>query len=162
MMIFCNNLTNSGSTYLWRHRFTGILFCAVFLMLFLVPFEAEVASADSAYPDLRDTHDPELQRAIDTALGPSHPEFWAGVQKKEFSFVVADVTDLRHPKAAWYNPNLMLYAASLPKIAIVLGVFVEIDRGVIELDPEIRNQLIRMIRNSSNRDATALLNKVGF
>jgi beta-lactamase class A len=37
----------------------------------------------------------------------------------------------------------MLYAASLPKIAIVLGVFVEIERGKIKLDSETRNQLIR-------------------
>jgi beta-lactamase class A len=57
---------------------------------------------------------------------------------------------------------LMLYAASLPKIAIVLGVFVEIERGAIKLDSETRNKLIRAIRHSSNRDATALLHKVGF
>ena len=69
---------------------------------------------------------------------------------------------LHHPKVAWYNPSLMLYAASLPKIAIVLGVFVEIERGAIKLDSETRNQLIRTIRHSSNRDATALLHKVGF
>ena len=56
----------------------------------------------------------------------------------------------------------MLYAASLPKIAIVLGVFVEVERGKIKLDSQTRNQLIRTIRHSSNRDATALLHKVGF
>jgi beta-lactamase class A len=99
---------------------------------------------------------------MDNALGPSHPLFWSGVKKKEFGVVIADVTDLHHPKVAWYNPELMLYAASLPKIAIVLGVFVEIDRGRLKLDAETRNQLIRAVRNSSNRDATALLHKVGF
>ena len=76
--------------------------------------------------------------------------------------VIADVTNLHHPHVAWYNPDLMLYAANLPKIAIVLGVFVEIERGAIKLDSETRNQLIRMIRHSSNRDATALLLKVGY
>lgn len=134
-------------------------FCLVFILTF---FWAYGASAESGYPDLRDAHDLELQKAMDKALGPSHPEFWSGVQKKEFGVVVADVTDLHQPKVAWYNPNLMLYAASLPKIAIVLGVFVEIERGVIKLDSETRSQLIRMIRNSSNSDATALLLKVGF
>ena len=157
-----NIVYTSGFTYLWRHGFIRMLLCSVCLMFFLIAFGARVVTAESAYPDLRDAHDPELQKAMDTALGPSHPEFWSGVQKKEFGIVVADVTDLHHPKAAWYNPNLMLYAASLPKIAIVLGVFVEIDRGVIKLDKETRNQLIRAIRHSSNRDATALLHKVGF
>ena len=139
-----------------------MLLCSVCLMFFLITFGARVVTAESAYPDLRDTHDPELQKAMDAALGPSHPEFWSGVKKKEFSIVVADGTDLHHPKAAWYNPNLMLYAASLPKIAIVLGVFVEIERGVIKLDSETRSQLTRAIRHSSNRDATILLHKVGF
>jgi hypothetical protein len=122
------------------------------------------ADVDPAYwnPDLRDVHDPELQKALDAALGSSHPEFWSGVKKKEFGVVVADATDLHHPKVAWYNPNLMLYAASLPKIAIVLGVFVEIERGAIKLDSETRNQLIRTIRHSSNRNATALLHNLGF
>jgi beta-lactamase class A len=121
-----------------------------------------VVSAKSAFPDLRGAHDPKLQKAMDAALGPSHPEFWSGVKNKEFGVVIADVTDLHHPKVAWYNPNLMLYAASLPKIAIVLGVFVEVERGVIKLDDQTRSQLVRMIRHSSNRDATTLLNKVGF
>ena len=132
------------------------------LVLILTFFWVNSGLAETGYPDLRNVHDPQLQKALDNALGPSHPEFWDGVRKKELSIVVADVTDLHHPHVAWYNPDRMLYAASLPKIAIVLGVFVEIERGAIELDSETRNQLIRMIRHSSNRDATALLYKVGF
>jgi len=119
------------------------------------------AAAQPPYPDLRDAHDAELQAAMDQALGATR-DFWDGVRKRELSIVVADVTDLRHPRVAWYNPDLMLYAASLPKIAIVFGVFVEVDRGALTLDDETRQQLIRAVRNSSNRDATALLNKVGF
>ncbi|MEJ2285929.1 MAG: hypothetical protein P8X85_20330, partial [Desulfobacterales bacterium] len=162
MKKFCNNLYSSRFTYLYRQGFIGKLSCAVCLVLSLVLFSADFASAESTYPDLRNAHDSELQKAMDKALGSSHPEFWSGVQKKEFGIVVADVTDLHHPRVAWYNPNLMLYAASLPKIAIVLGVFVEIERGKIKLDSETRNQLIRAIRHSSNRDATALLHKVGY
>ena len=65
-------------------------------VLTLVFFWANGASAESGYPDLRNAHDPELQKAKDKALGPSHPEFWDGVHKKEFSVVIADVTDLHH------------------------------------------------------------------
>jgi beta-lactamase class A len=157
-----NRLVNAMTSYQYCRRLIATLSLAVCLVIPLAFFGTHVAAADSNYPDLRDSHDPALQKAMDKALGPSHPEFWSGVKKKEFGVVVTDVTDLHHPKVAWYNPNLMLYAASLPKIAIVLGVFVEIDRGVIELDAETRHQLIRMIRHSSNRDATALLNRVGY
>ena len=161
-MVFYNHFNNSSFTYLWRRGCIWTLSCAVCLVLSLVLFGAKFASAESTYPDLRNAHDPELQKAMDKALGSSHSKFWSGVRKKEFGVVVADVTDLHKPHVAWYNPNLMLYAASLPKIAIVLGVFVEIDRGEIKLDSETRNQLIRAIRHSSNRDATALLHKVGM
>ncbi len=142
--------------------YAKILYCAICLILSTILLAPNPAGAEPEYPDLRDSHNPELQKAMDKALGPSHPKFWSGVKKKEFGVVIADVTDLHHPKVAWYNPELMLYAASLPKIAIVLGVFVEVDRGRLKLDSETRNQLVRAVRNSSNRDATALLHKVGF
>ncbi len=147
-------------SWLRYRKIIRALLYATCLLISLELFSGHAAFGQSPYPNLRDAHSPELQKALDKAL--DHPIFWSGVKKKELSIVVADVTDLQHPKVAWYNPNLMLYAASLPKIAIVLGVIVEIDRGVIKLDSKTRNQLIRTVRHSSNRDATALLHKVGF
>ena len=154
--IFSVSFYSSKLSIIWK------FFCAICLLIFFTSFGANVAQSKTKYPDLRDTHNPELQKALDKALGSSHPEFWDGVNKKEMSIVVADVTDLQKPQVAWYNPDLMLYAASLPKIAIVLGVFVEIDRGQIELDTQTRDQLVQTVKHSSNKDATALLHKVGF
>ena len=114
-----------------------------------------------AYPELRECQDPALQRKLDKGLS-YNPEFMDAMRNKELSAILVDVTDLHHPKVAGYNPDLMLYAASLPKIAIALGVMVEVDRGRFELDTKTHKQLVRMIRNSSNQDATALLHKVGF
>jgi beta-lactamase class A len=59
------------------------------------------------------------------------------------------------------NGDEMVYAASLPKIAILLGAFVEIDQGEMTLDQNTRDSLTRMIRVSSNEDATRMLNRVG-
>ena len=145
----------------FRHRRTTrtLLQAAGIILLFVVS-GAVAGAAESGYPELRDAHDARLQKALDRAF--NFPLFWEGVKKKELSIVVAEVTDLKRPKVAWYNPDHMLYAASLPKIAIALGVIVEIDRGKIQLTPKIRQQLIRMIRHSSNRDATLLLHKVGM
>ena len=50
----------------------------------------------------------------------------------------------------------------LPKITILLGAFVEIECGNIKMDDETRAVLTRMIRNSSNRDATEVLMRVGM
>ena len=62
---------------------------------------------------------------------------------------------------AYVNPNEMMYAASLPKIAILLGAFERISNGEMTLDKKTRQMLAHMIRNSSNRAATVILNQVG-
>lgn len=59
------------------------------------------------------------------------------------------------------NGEQMMYAASLPKIAILLGAFDQIEKGRICLTQDIREKLTRMIRNSSNTCATEMLNLVG-
>jgi beta-lactamase class A len=43
-----------------------------------------------------------------------------------------------------------------------LGAFVKIERGEMPLNNETRAELTRMIRKSSNKDATAALNRVGI
>jgi len=132
------------------------------LLLILLSLQlASAWSAELAYPNLRNSHDPEFQAELDQAMA-GRPVFWQAVKKGDMSVVVADVTDLQHPKVAWYNPDLMLYAASMSKVAIALGALVEVDRGKLQLDDELRRQLINMIKRSSNADATAVLNKVGI
>jgi beta-lactamase class A len=62
---------------------------------------------------------------------------------------------------AYINPNEMMYAASLPKIAILLGAFERIAKGEMTLDDDTQEKLSLMIRNSSNQAATEILNQVG-
>jgi beta-lactamase class A len=119
------------------------------------------AAARGGYPDLFDSHDAGLQAGLDELLA-GFPGFWDGMEKQELGFVLADVTDLKRPKVAWYNPQLMLYAASMPKIAIVYGAFVEHERGLLEFDDETRGQLVSMVKKSSNAAASAVLRKVGI
>jgi beta-lactamase class A len=89
-------------------------------------------------------------------------EFWRGIAETRIGIVLVDITDLKRPRVAEFNGDVMLYAASLPKIAILLGALVEVERGNLELDDELRASLTRMIRESSNEEATAVLNRVGF
>ncbi len=120
--------------------------------------------AARGYPDLRDAHDPSFQKALDAKIdtAPRAQEFWEVVRRRQVSAIVVDLTDLRRPRVAGYNPDLMLYAASVPKVAIVFGALVEIQAGRLELDDETRAQLVNMVRRSSNPDASAVLRKVGI
>jgi beta-lactamase class A len=115
------------------------------------------------YPSLWKSRDAKLHRTFTDALRREFKgEFWQGIAEKRIGIVLVDITDLKRPRVAEFNGDVMLYAASLPKIAILLGALVEVERGKLELDDELRAALTRMIRESSNEDATAVLNKVGF
>ena len=117
----------------------------------------------STYPSLWESFDQNFQQVLETALQKEfHGQYKRALENKKAAFVVVDITDLQNPKVAGVNPDAMLYSASLPKIAILLGAFVKIERGEMPLDAETRGELTRMIRKSSNKDATAVLNRVGI
>ncbi|MFT5173408.1 MAG: beta-lactamase class A, partial [Gammaproteobacteria bacterium] len=83
------------------------------------------------------------------------------VAQDKLAVSLVDITQLREPRVAAINGDEMLYAASLPKLAILLGAFVEVERGRMALDRETRQSLTDMVRVSSNVEATRMLNRVG-
>lgn len=115
------------------------------------------------YPSLRDSVDPDFAQVLDEKL---RAEFKGSrrnlIAERKVGIVVVDISDLHRPRVAEKNGDVMIYAASLPKIAILLGVFVEAENGNLVIDDELRASMTRMIRNSSNADATAVLQRVGF
>lgn len=137
----------------------------IFVLLLIIScreLPPEKAQAPT-YPSLWDSFDPDFNQALETALkNEFQGEYRQAVENKKAAFVVVDITDLQHPKVAGVNPDVMLYAASMPKIAILLGAFVKIESGEMSLDDETRSELTRMIRKSSNEAATAVLKRVGI
>ncbi len=84
------------------------------------------------------------------------------VARKRLSVALVDLSDPAAVRYAAVDDNHMRYAASLPKIAIMLAVFDRVDKGVIEYTPALRRKLELAIRNSDNRASTELLEMVGF
>jgi beta-lactamase class A len=109
--------------------------------------------------DLTTTCDPKLQKGLYRCLASLNLE--KAVNSKSLSVVLVDITDPSSPRMAHVNPNEMMYAASLPKIAILLGAFERIAKGEMKLSAAIQKKLAMMIRNSSNHAATEILNRVG-
>ena len=56
----------------------------------------------------------------------------------------------------------MMYAASLPKIAILLAAEEAIERGVLEETEEVKSDLRQMISKSSNEAATRMIDRLGY
>ncbi|MEN8180253.1 MAG: serine hydrolase [Pseudomonadota bacterium] len=129
------------------------------LALFGCSFAWAADTDAEAIPSLRECADSNLQTDLEQALSQLGLDRAAANGK--LSVALVDITDLSNPRLAAVNGDRMMYAASLPKIAILLGAFVDIENGAFQLDREAREVLTRMVRVSSNRDATAMLNKVG-
>lgn len=119
---------------------------------------AHAAAADTP-PDLRQAADPALQRGLESVvkdLGLS-----GDVANGDLAVSLVDITEPKHPRMAMLNGDEMLYAASLPKIAILLGAFVEAERGKLKLDDAHMDTLTKMIRVSNNAAASEALRWIG-
>ena len=97
----------------------------------------------------------KLERAV-RAIGLARP-----VKFRKLAVTLVDITRINRPRLAELNGDEMMYAASLPKIAILLAVFEKLHRIGLPLGPERENQLVQMIRHSSNKDATDLFRWAG-
>jgi beta-lactamase class A len=132
----------------------------IIALLWLLPAPAHLlAAAPDDYPPLRDSVDPRLQRGLEKSIDAL--ALRDAVDERKLAITLVDITDMDTPRYAALNGDEMLYAASLPKIAILLGAFVQIEQGKMTMTPEIKQSLTRMIRASSNADATRMLNRVG-
>jgi beta-lactamase class A len=116
--------------------------------------------APVAWPELRYSRDVHLQDGLRAALRKTGLARYA--QEQKLAVALVDITVLDQPRVATINAHHMMYAASLPKIAILLGAFQKSADGLLEMDDETVGLLTRMIRNSSNSAATTMLERVGF
>lgn len=111
------------------------------------------------YPSLQDSKNPALQKALVQEL--DNLSLTQAVANQKLAVTVIDITDPTEPLMAEVNGNMMMYSASLPKIAILLGAMQKVEDGELELTPEFEQQLTRMIRHSSNADASQVYDLVG-
>jgi len=108
---------------------------------------------------LNESGDLQLQKGLEALVEKQN--LTAAVKAKELALVLVIVTDPDNPRLAELNGRNMVYAASLPKIAILLGAAVAIDDGRLELNDELQTDLDNMIRHSCNECATRVLGLVG-
>jgi beta-lactamase class A len=104
--------------------------------------------------------DVRLQRDLERVM--ERGRFASLVRDGKLSVVLIDLTDPAQLRLAEILPDSMRYAASLPKIGVMLTVFEEVEAGRLTYTPELRSKLERMIRRSENAVASELIQLVGF
>jgi beta-lactamase class A len=125
----------------------------------LVTLGASVNAQALLAADLRAAKDPAMQQALEGAVRDLGLQ--GSLQQHRLSLALVDVTDSTAPRLAMLNGDDMMYAASMPKIGILLGAMAEAESGRFPLDDQRLLAMNRMIRQSSNEDASRVLNWVG-
>jgi len=109
--------------------------------------------------DLSGASDPNLQQQLENLL--EREQLSAPAERGELALTLLVLSDPERPRLAQVNGNLMIYAASLPKLVILLGAAVAIDEGRLVLNTEVRGELHHMIRQSCNQCANRMIQRVG-
>ncbi len=128
------------------------------------PVILEMLALDAIAPfedlaPLWDWRDRELQSQVDAALAKLGLD--DDVRRNRLAVALVDVTDPDRPRLAAVNGDAMMYAASLPKIAVLLAAFEKIAQGKMKYDAENRRLLELMIRRSDNAATTEMMHRVG-
>ena len=130
------------------------------LVFLLASLLALPAFADSEWKPLYERVDPSLQAALEQRLN-SNPEWAKLIRQKKMAVGVVDM-NADVPRFARVNGNQMMYAASLPKIAILLAAYVSFEDGSLAETADVHADLANMIRVSSNSAATQLIDRIGM
>lgn len=84
------------------------------------------------------------------------------ISQKRMAVGLVDLRDPLNAKYARVNGNVMMYAASLPKIGILLAAEDALEKGEMEDSEEIQSDLKLMISISDNAAATRMIDKLGY
>ncbi len=107
------------------------------------------------------TLDAGFQAGLEGALN-KNPTWRALIEKNKMAVGVVDLSEPRAARFASVNGYTMMYAASLPKIAVLLAAYQNIQDGLLQESPALHAWLVRMIRQSSNSSASYLIGVIGL
>lgn len=102
-----------------------------------------------------------LQHDLEKEL-MAHPKWNQLIAQKKMAVGIVDLRDPDEVRFARVNGNHMMYAASLPKIAILLSAMDAIDKGELKETSEVRKDMRLMISKSNNAASTRMIDRVGY
>jgi len=157
-LVFFISLALCAGTCLHGQETDGIFEVDTTLVL-TMPEAAAPTAAIRRVTDFA-VYDKVLQTRLKTLLREQH--LLTMCRQERLGIAVADVCDPDQPRYAGVNDHVMMYAASLPKIAILLTAFELMESGRLAKSKANLDMLTNMIRHSSNVDASRAIAKVGF
>ena len=109
--------------------------------------------------DLEPLQEPALRATLREAL--CDLDLCGLVDEDQLAVALVLMNDIDDVRLAMFNGHRMMYAASLPKVAILLGAMVASQRGDLTIDDALADDIQQMIRVSCNPCATRVLARIG-
>tara|TARA_R110000868_G_scaffold121034_3_gene321208 strand:- start:120067 stop:120984 length:918 start_codon:yes stop_codon:yes gene_type:complete len=134
-----------------------LLFC----VKLLAQNELPIQTPDFDIKPLPSLLSKSLQASLEKEL-KSNPQWRKLIQEKKMAVGVVDLSDTNNTRFARINGNHMMYAASLPKIAILLAAIDAIDKGQLKETKEVTEDMHLMISKSNNQASTRMIDRVGY
>jgi len=110
---------------------------------------------------LRACNNFRLQSALERVL-KENPKWKRLINQKRLSVGLVDMRDDNNTKFAHVNGKEMMYAASLPKIAILFAAMDAIDKGELKETAAVKRDMHLMIAKSNNQASTRMIDRVGY
>ncbi|MFD2100515.1 serine hydrolase [Flagellimonas iocasae] len=110
-----------------------------------------------------------LTKLVDTSLQANleeemlSNEVWSHlISQKKMAIGIVDLSNPENVRFARINGNYMMYAASLPKIAILLSAMDAIEKGELLETAEVKKDMRLMISKSDNAASTRMIDRIGY
>lgn len=148
----------------------SVLGLSLVLRIFLIGLAAAQSSVEPDLPfsvpedqirPLRQLLNSDLQKSLEKHL--KQHKVWARlIAKKKMAVGLVDISHPDNVRFARVNGNVMMYAASLPKLAILLAAFQAIEDGTLEETRKVSDDMRIMISQSDNPAATRMIDRLGL
>ncbi len=125
------------------------------------PAGLPIAIEDTMFLNLQQNFDANFQKKLEEAIYKNKK--WSKlINEKKLAIGVVDLSSPTNVKFARINGNHMMYAASLPKIAVLLAMEDALEKGEVIENDEIKSDLRLMMSRSNNQSTTRLIDILGF
>lgn len=123
--------------------------------------ELPIRIPDTEIKSLPSVFNKSLQNSLEKEL-KSNPQWRKLISEKKMAVGVVDLSNPEQTRFARINGNHMMYAASLPKIAILLAAMDAIEKGQLKETKEVKADMRLMISKSNNQASTRMIDRVGY
>jgi beta-lactamase class A len=113
------------------------------------------------FKSLSNCKNPALETRLAKKL-KANPEWNKLIKQKKLAVSLVDLSDTCAVRYAEVNGNVMMYAASLPKIAILLAAMDAIEKGELEESDKVALDMKLMISKSDNQASTRMIDRLGY